>query len=476
MIQNSKLRIQKWLQRSYSHFLIITSSFLLLAAPNQAQTTSFYSARGYRILIVLDGSGSMADAWNGTTKWKIATDLLQQVIDSVELKNPKVQFALRVFGHQSPREIHDCKDTKLEVGFATKNSPNIKSKLAAIKAQGWSPIAYAMFNACADFPVDSNSTNAIILITDGIENCDGDVCAVIPLLEKKRIALKPFIVGLGLDSSSQKILKCMGSVYNADNEITFRNVMNVVISQALNNTSAQINLLDAYGNPTETATEVTLLDHFTGRVKYQFVHQINAAGNPDTIMLDPIGKYDLLVHSNPAVRVNNIELNPGKHNMIAADVPQGWLDLEVEGDKSKTSALQCIIRKAGTNEFLEVQDFNRKEKYIVGTYDLEILSTPRVLKYNIDIDPGKTKLVTVGMPGTLQLSPTQPGVATLFYYFGDELTKVFDFGGIKTPQSLELLPGDYVLIWRPDKGKRAVLTQNVKVNIKPLLPTKISLN
>jgi len=51
----------------------------------------------------------------------------------------------------------------------------------------------------------------------------------------------------------------------------FKNVLGVVISQALDNTTAQINLLDFNEKPTETDVPVLLYDHTSGKVKESFV-------------------------------------------------------------------------------------------------------------------------------------------------------------------------------------------------------------
>ena len=57
-----------------------------------------------------------------------------------------------------------------------------------------------------------------------------------------------------------------------------REVMEVVISQALNATTAQINLLDQGGNPTETNVNCTLYDSYSGKILYNYIHTLNQRG------------------------------------------------------------------------------------------------------------------------------------------------------------------------------------------------------
>lgn len=222
-----------------------------------------------RILILLDGSGSMLETWDGTTKWTVAKRLIQETLDSIQKENPSVEIGLRVFGHQSPRAMKDCKDSKLEVVISKNSAAAIQNKLNEIVPKGHTPIAYSLFLAADDFP-DLPGTNSIILITDGIENCEGDPCASAEVLTNKRITLKPFIIGIGLAEEDKGKFNCVGTYYDATNETTFENAINVVISQALNNTTLQINLIDAFDKPSETNVEMTLYDSFSGEVRYNF--------------------------------------------------------------------------------------------------------------------------------------------------------------------------------------------------------------
>ena len=43
--------------------------------------------------------------------------------------------------------------------------------------------------------------------------------------------------------------------------------------------------------------------------------------------------------------------------------------------------------------------------------------------------------------------------------------KIYDFGSIKTTATIDLQPGDYLLIWRPDKGKQSLFTEQVNIKI-----------
>ena len=415
-----------------------------------------------RILFVLDASGSMKGEWNGTSKFDLAKKILGNTIDSVERTNQHLEFALRVFGHQSPRESNNCTDTKLEVGFSKGNAAAITGRLKQIRPQGQTPIEFTISEALNDFP-DSASTNAIILITDGNETCGGNFCDLATKMEAKHIALRPFIVGLGLNDSLKKKFECLGSFYDVQNEDMLSSTMKVVISRVLNPTTCQINLLDAYGNPTETNIEMTLYNHDTKQVKYQFIHTLNSRGAPDTLRLDSKYKYDLTVHSIPEVKKENIELVPGSHNIIAAAVPMGSLEIKQEGIVGGSS-LSCLVRQSGENSILHVQDANSIQRYLAGNYDLEILTLPEIYMKNVIIEEAKTNAIKIPKAGTLVITPSDAGVASVFLN-ENEITKVYDFGSIKQQQTLNLQPGKYLLVYRTDKGKQAEKTKQYSIQI-----------
>jgi len=414
---------------------------------------------------VLDASGSMKGEWNGTSKFDLAKKILGSSIDSISRTNQKVEFALRVFGHQSPRGANNCKDTKLEVSFSRGNAAAIEERLKQIHPQGQTPIEFSLTESLNDFPKDSIAINAIILITDGNETCGGNFCDLTSKFEEKRIALRPFIVGLGLNDSLKKKFECLGSFYDVQNEDMLSSTMRIVISRVLNPTTCQINLLDAYGNPTETNVEMTLYDHNTKIIRYNFIHTLNARGTPDTLTLDPKYKYDLEVHSIPAVRKEGIELVPGTHNIIAAETPQGTLEIRLEGATINFSSLSCIVRPAGENKILFVQDANTSQHFLTGNYDLEILTLPRTLMQNVRIEEAKTNTIKIPKAGTLLATPSEAGVASVFQEKENHLVKVYDFYSIKQQKTVNLQPGNYIVVFRPDKFKQAERTRQIAIQI-----------
>lgn len=443
------------------------SNSFVLRSQNQIQKT--------RILFVLDASQSMYARWQNGQKMQVASRLLRQTVDSLKgIEN--VELALRAYGHQNSVAAGDrnCKDTRLEVPFAKGNHDQITKKLREIKPRGTTLIAYALEQAANDFPACKNCRNVIILITDGIEECDGDPCAVSLALQRQGVILKPFVIGLGLETNVIDAFKCVGNYYDATDEATFKNVLGIVISQALNNTTAQVNLLDELHQAKETNVPMTFYDAFSKQIRYNFVHTMDSRGNPDTIPIDPLGSYDLIVHTIPEVSKEDITLTPGKHNVIAVDAPQGDLVLKMNG-YNEYENLQAIVRKNGEEKTLIVQDFSQKQRFIVGKYDLEILTLPRTHIKDVNIAQSRTTTVEIPQAGIVSIDLGSKGYGSIFLEELDRLIWVCNIKTLNTRESVVLQPGKYRIIHRFVNAKQSIYTKEKSFEIVSGQRTQINL-
>ncbi len=433
-------------------FLLSASSF----AQTHQQRKNKQETPVTRILFVFDASQSMYARWQSNTKITIARKLLSNLLDS--LRNVEnLELALRVYGHQHLYPPQVCNDTKLEVPFASNNIDRIKHRLKSIKPRGTTPIAFALEKSGGDFTPRPNCRNIIVLITDGIEECDGDPCAVSNDLQKRGIVLKPFIIGIG--KNFKDVFDCVGTYFDASSEEQFSNALDVVISQALNSTSCQINLLDESKMPTETNVNMTFYDDFSGLEKHNFMHTMNSKGLPDTLVIDPLLTYNIVVHTIPPVFANNVKLNPGKHTIIPISAPQGFLQLKIDGRLNSLKDLQCIIRKHNDPKTLNVQGFVNKEKYICGMYDLEILCLPRIYINDVEISQSKTTNVEIPMPGIAVIKKTTKGYGSLYHISDNKLNWLYNFKTSNPYQeNLILQPGTYKVVFRSKYSDRSFYT------------------
>lgn len=426
-----------------------------------------------RILFVFDASQSMYGRWQSDLKYNIARNILSKVLDSLRTMKD-LEVAIRFYGHQYSYPPQVCSDSKLEVPFARDNFDRIIARLNSITPKGTSPIAYSLEQTVNDFPPCENCRNIIVLITDGIEECNGDPCKASETLQKSGIALRPFIIGIG--TNFEKAFNCVGTYFDASSENQFTQAMNVVISRALNPTTAQVNLLDANGRPTETNINMTFYDNFTGRIRYNFIHTMNYLGLPDTLTIDPLITYDIVVHTIPPVRVDSIRLNPGKHTIIPVNVPQGTLHLRMNTQSSVLKSVECIVRRQGSMETVHVQDIDFPEKYITGTYHLEILSLPRIYVNDVKISQSHTTTVDIPVPGILVVQKPVRGYGSLYLEKDGRLDWVFNLrDNNQAQESLVLMPGFYRAVFRSKYLEKSVYTVEKSFEVKSGITTNIRL-
>jgi Ca-activated chloride channel homolog len=393
--------------------------------------------------------------WQSDLRINIAQRLLTDLVDSLE-RVDNLELALRVFGHQSQVPPQDCNDTKLEIPFKKGNHHQIKQKLRSITPRGTTPIAISLEQGANDFPQCDNCRNIIILITDGLEECKGDPCAVSIALQKQGIILKPFIIGIGKDFANA--FDCVGTYFDAADEVSFRNALNVVISQAINNTTLQINLLDNVQNPTETNVNMTFYDNFSGKIKHNYIHTINSKGFPDTLVVDPLLKYNVEIHTIPPVKIDSVKLTAGKHTISGTDAAQGYLRIKFSHPSQGIKTISSIIRLKGEMKTLNVQYPDRIEKYLTGNYDIEVLTLPRTYIYNVNIRQSHTTEVIVPTPGIAVINKGTSGYGAIFLEEKNQLVWVCNLEEQSYVESVYLQPGRYRLVFRSKSSNRSLYT------------------
>lgn len=481
--------------RKLRHFCLVTACLLLTGLAIHAQvrpagTTIARPTAGMpvktpvvkttqvktRVLFLLDASGSMANEWQGTTRIQVAKNVLKKIMDSLQTL-PNLEVGLRVYGSQSALGLNDCKDTRLEAPIRPKNAEFIKTRIDAIATRGITPIAYAMQQVVNDFGISAGPVrNVVVLITDGIESCNGNPCEVSLQLQKKGVMLNPFIIGMGMQRSEINSFDCMGRFYDATNAKTFKQITANVMNQITNITTTEVRLMDQNNKPTETNVPMTFYDATTGQIRYNYVHTLNLRGTPDTLSLDPINIYDLTVHTTPPVTIENINLTAERHNIISVPAPQGDLALMVDAINTNVN-IPCLISREGKDSVIAIQETGTTQKYLTGKYKVELLTLPR-LTLKIEIVQSKTTTVKVPASGLLNLINANPipVLGSIYEEQGRDIKWLVDIGGGSKSESITLQPGNYRLVYRTKASKKAMSTQEKRFKITPGSSESFKLN
>jgi Ca-activated chloride channel family protein len=196
---------------------------------------------------------------------------------------------------------------------------------------------------------------------------------------------------------------------------------------------------------------------------------------PDTIYIDPLVTYDIVVHTLPEVRVDSVRLIPGQHVIIAIAAPQGFLKLKIENNDMTLKDLSCIVRQNGKKETLNVQSFGTTNKYLTGKYDLEILCLPLILVDSVEISQSHTTTVEIPSPGIAVIQKSVNGYGSLYLEENNRLTWIYDLRENYLQESLMLQPGRYRVVFRSKYLNQSIYTLEKSFKIESGVSTNISL-
>ncbi len=229
---------RRWLVRllAFSFMLLALNPILATAAANgasataerqqlaaaqqaltslQAQTQETQAGGGtVNVELVLDSSGSMtAEVSPGVTRIQAAKEVLNDVIEAIP-EREGVNVGFRVFGHEGSNQEADreesCRSTELVVPIEGVNKESLRAAVEGYQPVGWTPITLALQSAAEDFePEAEGVTNAIVLVTDGLETCGGDPCAAAQALAEGDVNVTTYVIGFGLTAEEQATLQCI---------------------------------------------------------------------------------------------------------------------------------------------------------------------------------------------------------------------------------------------------------------------------
>lgn len=176
------------------------------------------------IIFIYDASGSMLGKIQGQTKKEIASEVLTKAVGNLP---DNLQVGLVAYGH---RQKDDCMDVEFLVDVKNGTKANVIKSLAKISPLGKTPLAYSAMRVIESLRT-SKMKSTIILVTDGIKSCDGDICDVIEAAKKEGIDFRLHIVGFGLKATETEQLKCAakagdGQYYDAADAGGLSDVLN----------------------------------------------------------------------------------------------------------------------------------------------------------------------------------------------------------------------------------------------------------
>ncbi len=188
------------MRRMFRKLLVI----LLLAMTVVFATAAEESNTAEDLLYVIyDSSNSMwGELSDGSRKYEAGRRALASSLPPDS--SPK-EVAFRAYGH---RKAGDCRDSELIVPptSAQTAKPLVQTAVNGIRPTGKTPITYSLQQSLKDF---GDRRGDILLISDGIETCDSDPCALMDDWRAEGVNIRVHVVGVGLNDVERQAMTCV---------------------------------------------------------------------------------------------------------------------------------------------------------------------------------------------------------------------------------------------------------------------------
>ncbi|RWQ36715.1 MAG: VWA domain-containing protein [Mesorhizobium sp.] len=183
-----------------------------------------------RVVIVLDASGSMWAQIDGKPKLEIARESLRTVLQSVPADK---EIGFMAYGH---REKGSCEDIELIVPPQAGSAGAVSAAADSLKFIGKTPLTAAVKQAAEALKYTEDKAT-VILITDGLETCNGDPCALGKELKAAGVDFTVDVVGFGLTADEGRQVACLadntgGKYIQASDEQALQNALVETIAAA----------------------------------------------------------------------------------------------------------------------------------------------------------------------------------------------------------------------------------------------------
>lgn len=175
---------------------IIAGGLLAFAA------TGALAADEGRTIIVMDGSGSMWGQIDGRPKLEIARETVADVLSRLPAER---ELGLLAYGH---REKGNCSDIELVVPAAKGTADAVLTAVNGMKFLGKTPLSEAVRQAAESLRYTENKAT-VVLVTDGLETCGADPCALGRRLEEAGLDFTAHVIGFGLSKDEGKQVACL---------------------------------------------------------------------------------------------------------------------------------------------------------------------------------------------------------------------------------------------------------------------------
>jgi Ca-activated chloride channel family protein len=177
----------------------------LLAAAGMLAALSATARAEPTVHFVFDVSGSMWGRIDGDTpKIEVARRVMGDLLRDLP---PTIAVGMTAYGHRRKGDCADIEDVQPPQAGA---GPSIADAMQRLVPRGKTPIADSLQRVGEALSQIEDETS-IVLVSDGIETCGGDPCAVAAALHGRDVKLKVHVVGYDVSADAEAVaqLRCV---------------------------------------------------------------------------------------------------------------------------------------------------------------------------------------------------------------------------------------------------------------------------
>jgi Ca-activated chloride channel homolog len=154
------------------------------------------------VVVVYDGSGSMWGQIGGVSKVELAREVMGDLIATWP---EHANVGLIAYGH---RRGSDCSDIETLIAPSPLDRPAFISAVNEVTPRGRTPLTEAVRQA-AELLSYRDTQATVILISDGLETCQADPCALSAELAQQGVNFTAHVVGFDLTEEEHAGLACI---------------------------------------------------------------------------------------------------------------------------------------------------------------------------------------------------------------------------------------------------------------------------
>ncbi|MFV0299013.1 MAG: vWA domain-containing protein [Hyphomicrobiaceae bacterium] len=194
------------MQNSLRHIRALIPVLAAIACLLHAGAGQAHAQAAPTVMLIFDGSGSMWGKLDGERQSKLAM-ARRAVEQSFSILPPQTRFGLASYGF---RRSGDCSDAAVILKPDRLDAERIMSPLDKLNPRGRGPMTAALQGVAEDLgPPSAPAT--IIVVHDGLDNCQQDPCSAIAGLKAAHPGVKINVISLGLPPEEAQQVSCLAN-------------------------------------------------------------------------------------------------------------------------------------------------------------------------------------------------------------------------------------------------------------------------